>query len=670
MPHPSSPRPGAPRHPDPAVFAPDLAGAEAALDTEWLETDGLGGFSSSTVALANTRCYHAILNPAVHPPLGRMVLWASLDERAVLGDGDQWLSTHRYPGAVQPEGYRRLVRFEARPFPRWTYRLGGGELTRELFLVHGHGDAILAYTWRGKTPLAFGVRPLLAFRDHHDVARRGADGRVEETGPGRVAIRFRGEEPVLHVHAPAARFAPESIWVLDELLPVETYRGLPDREDLWVPGEFVFTLEPGRTAWLRAGVPENAPGTPEDLRAREIARREALSLDFLDAFPGLEPLAVSADQFLVRRGDRNTVIAGYPWFTDWGRDTMISLPGLTLAAGREPVARELILTFAENMADGLIPNRFPDAGEVPEYNTVDATLWMAVALDRTWRSTGDRELVEAVLPRLRQARRRHREGTRHGIRVDADGLLAAGEPGVQLTWMDAKVEDWVVTPRHGKPVEIQALWYNFLVIGAELEAEFGGDPAPWSADAERVRAAFPVFWDEGRGHLADVIRPDGTPDWTFRPNQLFALSLPHPLVDPDPARRILAAVREKLLTPRGLRSLEPGHPDYHPRYGGNRRQRDAAYHQGTVWGWLHGPYLDAVLRFEGDAGREEARRILLGWADHLGEGCLGQAAEIFDAEPPFAPRGCPAQAWTVAELLRLCRALTRGRPEARAATGA
>ncbi len=642
---------------DPTVFTPGSAGAARALDLEWLETDGRGGYSSSTVSLANSRRYHAILNPAVRPPLGRMVLWASLDERLALDSGEVWLSSHRYPGAVEPSGYRRLTRFEARPFPRWTYDVGGSRFVRELFLVHGHGDVYLAYTWDGPAPLEFGLRPLLAFRDHHATARRDADGDSVPCAPPTVAFRFRGPEPTMYVTAPGAEFNPGPAWVMNEELPLETYRGLPDREDLWVPGEFLFHLRPGGTAWVRAGLTEAPPGEYAELRARELRRRERLALEFLDGFDGLGPLAAAADQFLVRRGGRNTVIAGYPWFTDWGRDTMISLPGLTLDAGRPEIARELILTFAGEMREGLIPNRFPDDGEPPEYNTVDATLWLAVALWRTWKATGDLDLVEEVLPALREAHRRHRAGTRHGIHVDADGLLAAGEPGVQLTWMDAKVDDWVVTPRMGKPVEIQALWYNFLRIGADLEDAVGGDGAVWRAGAEQVRGAFGVFWDPGRAYFADVIAPSGAPDWTVRPNQLFALSLPHALATVPQARSVIRLVRNKLLTPRGLRSLDPADPGYHPRYGGDRRSRDGAYHQGTVWGWLHGAYLDALLRYEGAAGRKEARSLLLGWREHLAEGCLGQGAEIFDAEPPFAPRGCPAQAWTVAELIRTARAL-------------
>jgi len=352
------------------------------------------------------------------------------------------------------------------------------------------------------------------------------------------------------------------------------------------------------------------------------------------------------------------VIAGYPWFTDWGRDTMIALPGLTLASGRPALARELLLTFAEHLKDGLIPNRFPDADETPEYNTVDATLWMAVALYDTWLATRDESLIRTLAPVLLDIREHHERGTRHGIGVDEDGLLRAGEAGVQLTWMDAKVDDWVVTPRRGKPVEIQALWYNFLMIGAEVMRLTGGEWASWEKQARRTTWAFEAtFWDEARGYLADVILPDGSPDWSFRPNQVFALSLPYPLVAPERARRILAGVRRRLLTPRGLRSLDPADPAFHAVYGGDRRERDGAYHQGTVWGWLHGPYMDALLRYEGPVGRAEVRSLLDGWVDHLDEGCLGQLAEIFDAERPFHPRGCPAQAWTVAEVLRLARVI-------------
>jgi predicted glycogen debranching enzyme len=630
------------------------------LQLEWIETDGLGGFSSSTVALANARCYHAVFAPAVHPPLGRMVLWAASEERLIVDGVEVALGARFGAGvAVFPRGFERLERFEARPWPRWVYAIDGAHLIREHFLVHGAGDAILGYTWSGPTAVELRVRPLLAFRDYHSVGRRdGATGSVERVREGVTAFRFRGDSPTLFVESAGSAFVESPNWIEEIALPIETERGLPDREDCWSPGEFVLRLEPGVTAWVRAGLDADAPGPPELLRESERARRRELEALAGPVPSGLEPLVLAADQFLVKRAGKNTVIAGYPWFTDWGRDTMISLPGLTIAAGRPEIARELILTFVEHMQDGLIPNRFPDAGETPEYNTVDATLWLAVAMRHTWEATRDAVFVREILPALRTARDRHLRGTRHGIHADADGLLSAGEEGYQLTWMDAKADDWVVTPRMGKPVEIQALWYNLLVIGGDLELVVGGDPGPWRAAAAPVPDAFRrTFWDPARGYLADVIAPDGVADWSLRPNQLFALSLPHPLADAEQARSILALVRAKLNTPRGLRSLDPAHPDYHPRYLGDRRTRDAAYHQGTVWGWLHGSYMEALLRYEGEAGRREARALLDGWAEHLGEACMGQASEVFEGDAPHTSRGCFAQAWTVAELLRIARLL-------------
>ncbi len=628
---------------------------DQALELEWIETDGLGGFSSSTLALANTRCYHAVLNPAVTPPLGRRVLWARSEETLVREGISVPLASHYTAGGLGQDGHRRLAAFTARPWPRWTYRVGGGTLERELFLAHGRGDVHLLFRWSGPGGVELAVRPLLAFRDHHEVARfdPDVDRRIREMQDG-IAIRFRDPEPALFLNGPFA-FEKDEQWHRDLALPVEAYRGLPDRDTLWSPGALHLTLEPGDVATLRAGIHPPHDEAWDVAQDRERQRRETLRLEPLEAVEGMAPLAHAADQFLVARRDSTTVIAGYPWFTDWGRDTMIALPGLTLATGRHRVARELLATFAAHEQDGLIPNRFPDEGEVPEYNTVDATLWFSVALRATWRATGDDALLEQYYPLLERIRDHHQAGTRHGIRVDQDGLLLAGEPGVQLTWMDAKVEDWVVTPREGKPVEIQALWYNFLRIGARAAVAAGADATAWDKAARSLPQRFlDLFWDTDRGYLADVVSRAGEPDWAFRPNQLFALSLPYPLLDAPEAHSVIDAVRRRLLTPRGLRSLDPDHPDFHPRYGGDRRTRDAAYHQGTVWGWLIGPYLDAVLRFQGDPGRQEALDLLAGWSTHLeAEGCVGQASEVFDATQPHAPRGCPAQAWTVAELLRI-----------------
>ena len=370
------------------------------------------------------------------------------------------------------------------------------------------------------------------------------------------------------------------------------------------------------------------------------------------ADPLLRSLARAANQFVVRRGDGlHTIVAGYHWFADWGRDAMIALPGLCLVTGRFAEARGIFAAFAEHVSEGMIPNRFPDAGAVPEYHSVDATLWFFVALYKYLQYTQDYEFASELWPTLEGIAAWHVRSTRYQIRVDADGLLAAGEPGVQLTWMDAKIGDWVVTPRMGKPVEVNALWYNALKVLQHLAGVFG-QRADYGQRAAEVRTSFErLFWCEKRGYLCDVVAPEG-PDWAIRPNQIFALSLPFPLIEGERARRILSVIDEHLLTPRGLRSLSPHDPAYCAQYAGGPWKRDRAYHQGTVWGWLIGPYTTALCRCHGRTGRQRARALLDGFAAHLGEAGLGTVSEIFDAEPPFAPRGCIAQAWSVAELLR------------------
>ena len=374
-------------------------------------------------------------------------------------------------------------------------------------------------------------------------------------------------------------------------------------------------------------------------------------------------LAIAADQFLVRRGERDTtVIAGYPWFTDWGRDTMISLPGLCLATGRHEEARGILRAFAAAVDRGMLPNRFQDRAKPPEYNTVDATLWFFVAIRRYLDATGDEAFVRGeLLGVLEDILAWHRRGTRHGIRVDDDGLLYAGEPGVQLTWMDARVGDWVVTPRRGKPVEIQALWYNALRVLAELESRLRpyGAKAPSSRPTRNAPAAVSSSCSgtppPAASTTASISAPARLPtelDDRVRPNQVLALSLPYELLDPVSAASVLDVVEARLLTPVGLRSLDPRHADYRPRYEGGPAQRDAVYHQGVVWSWLLGSFITALVRVRGDEGRRQARCLLERAAAHLGEACVGSVSEIFDAEPPFAPHGCPAQAWGVAEWLR------------------
>jgi predicted glycogen debranching enzyme len=455
---------------------------------------------------------------------------------------------------------------------------------------------------------------------------------------------------------PGATFVPDGLWYRAFEYERERERGLDFREDLFSPGVLRLELLPGRAIHVLASAGGLLAGVdPERLMAAERRRLRICGGGGEGALPELRR---AADAFVVRRGPAGrTIIAGYHWFADWGRDSMIALPGLCLATGRADDARAILSEYARHVDRGMIPNRFPDGGGEPEYNSVDAALWLVVAVGRYLEATADAGFV-----RMRMADPvaaildGYRAGTRHGIRVNADGLLTQGEEGLQLTWMDARVGQQVVTPRRGQPVEIQALWYNALLIGAEVarEAAEPGRAREWTALAGRARESFlRAFWSEEQGYLADLVADDGQADFSLRPNQLYALGLPHVLLPRDRALRVLDAVKRHLLTPVGLRTLSPEHPAYRGRYAGGPAERDAAYHQGTVWPYLAGAYFDAVTRVHGEAGKAEAREWLDGFAAHLEEAGLGTVSEVFDGDAPHAPGGAIAQAWSVGEILRV-----------------
>jgi predicted glycogen debranching enzyme len=666
----------------------DLRDFERSSRLEWLETNGLGGWAMSTVSGAHSRRYHGLLVAATRPPVERMVLLSRLDETVRVGERSIELASSRFPGTIHPRGFERLVRFERDLFPTFEYDLAGADegalLRKTVAAISGENTVVVLYELVAAPTegVELTLRPFYAVRGYHELGTCARAFRREAQLVDDVLLyRAWDGAPEVHLRVPGAGFEPAPDWWLRFELREELDRGFDGHEDLFTPGVMrVKLVARGRLAV----VVSTEPAARRDglaLLAAEKLRRERLltrlpaiahddvgsaqvSLNAPDAAGAdlLRMLTIAADQFLVRRGERDTtVIAGYPWFTDWGRDTMISLPGLCLATGRHAEARGILRAFAAVVDRGMLPNRFPDRGEAPEYNTVDATLWFFVAIRRYLDATGDEAFVRGeLLGVLEDILAWHRRGTRHGIGVDDDGLLYAGEPGVQLTWMDARVGDWVVTPRRGKPVEIQALWYNALRILAALEVRFGRaeQGAELEADAERARRRFvELFWNAAAGCLYDCVDQRGGAaatelDDRVRPNQVLALSLPYDLLDPVRANSILDLVEARLLTPFGLRSLDPRHTDYRARYEGGPAQRDAVYHQGAVWSWLLGPFITALVRLRGDEGRRQARRLLERAASHLGEACVGSVSEIFDAEAPFSPRGCPAQAWGVAEWLR------------------
>ncbi|HEU0236323.1 MAG TPA: amylo-alpha-1,6-glucosidase [Candidatus Limnocylindrales bacterium] len=643
------------------VLGRDAAGElEPALRREWLVANGLGGYASGTVAGVATRRYHGLLVAALTPPVDRTVLIGGLVEWLTVDGERVALHAHEYAdGTIDQHGYRRLESFRLDgALPVWRYAVGDTAIEKRVWMEHGANTTYVRYeVVRGSRAVDLEVVPLVTRRDHH--ALTGEWAGIPTGEPGLRVIAGGGTETAL------------GSWFRGFRHREEEARGLDARSDLYAPCAYRATIPPGESWTLTLTSEANGPTDPEAALAAALVRQATLleRASAADAPPPIRQLVLAADQFIVDRPipatdgsaePGRTIVAGYPWFNDWGRDTMIALPGLTLSTGRPEEAETILRAFARFVRDGLLPNNFPDrAGDDPGYNTVDASLWYPLAVRAHADATGSRELVSELLPTLRAILDHHIAGTRYGIAVDpSDGLLRAGEPGVQLTWMDARVGDRVITPRIGKPVEIQALWINALrtVGGWLVDAAEADAGHAFISLADRGTASFRArFWDPGRGHLADVVDgPDGD-DWSLRPNQLLALSLPHPLVDGPVAEAVLDAVGHALVTSFGLRSLAPSDPAYRARFQGPPPERDGAYHQGTVWSWLLGPWVDAVLRVTGN--RELARSYLEPMAHHLADAGLGSVSECFEPEPPHEPRACIAQAWGVAEILRAWRAV-------------
>ncbi|GAB4459944.1 MAG: amylo-alpha-1,6-glucosidase [Armatimonadaceae bacterium] len=625
---------------------------------EWLSVNGLGGFASGTVAGANTRRYHALLVSALPPPYGRMTLLSKVEDAITLQDERYELSSNRYAkGEVYPEGWRFITEFSAHPVPTWTYRIPGeAVLIKRIFMARGKNTVYITYTLReAPSPATLHLTPLVCWKSYHSEMRPWGAFPVQR-GPEVAgwSVQATPDAPLLRLLARGSRWTPAGWWNERIVHDREQERGMEFTEDLFCPATCTLTLRVGETVAL-VGTIES--GEPEDATlalAAVVKHQEAL---FKAAGVGEKDderraLLVNADQFLIRAaGVRPTVIAGYPWFTDWGRDTMISLPGLCLATGRHDVAREILQSFAGHVSEGMIPNRFPDAGEDPDYNTVDATLWFVHACDQYRQAVKDKAFTEMLLPVLETIVEWHQRGTRYGIRMDEeDGLLLSGGPGVQLTWMDARVGDWVVTPRSGKPVEIAALWINALRILADWKGKRNGKALTALADqaSESFRRKF--VRPDGRG-LYDSLDRHGNPDATVRPNQVIAAALPHTPLTTAEIKSVVEVTTGELLTPYGLRTLSPTDSRYQGCYFGSPRERDGAYHQGTVWPWLLGPFVDAYRKVHGaDA---DVRAFLDPVIENLRYYGVGGIAEVFDGDPPHHPNGCPWQAWSVAEILRV-----------------
>jgi predicted glycogen debranching enzyme len=680
---------------------------------EWLETDGLGGFASGTVSLARTRRYHALLLAATQPPIARRALVQGFEAWLTTPHGRFALSSQRYaPGVTHPDGASRIRSFALDPWPRWTFECEDGtRVALEIFARHG--VPLTALSWRllspadeSARPMLLEWRPLLSVRDPHalhhenaafdfsavveecdgaardaaaEPAHAGGNGKSAAHGNGahapvpagtRVSWRpYPGEPQILALTN--GHYAHESEWYRQFLYEGESARGLEDREDLAAPGVFRFELAGRDAVCLLAAATEETrellathdpDGLMTRLRASEKRRRR-----FSDR------LERAADWFIVKRGRGKSLIAGYPWFGEWGRDTFIALRGLCLATNRMDDARRILIQWSGALADGLMPNRFPDGGEPPEYNAVDAPLWFVVAVNEFLEGRRERDKPVGAADRLKlrgavaAVLEAFLRGTRYGVKVDADGLLAAGESGEQLTWMDARVGGRAVTPRAGKPVEVQALWINALLIGASISAR-------WAEAARRAREAFELrFWNEDRDCLYDVVDVDhvaGAVDDALRPNQLLAVGgLPFASLKGERARRVVDTCEKHLWTPLGCRTLAPGEPGYAPRFSGDPALRDRAYHQGTVWPWLAGPFIEAWVRVRGgtaEARRQARERFFTPLVANLDLAGLGSLPEVADAEAPHRVGGCPFQAWSVGEALRLDRVVLGGSTVSRA----
>ena len=639
-----------------------------ALKREWLMTNGLGGFACSTILGCNTRKYHGLLISSFKPPLKRMVLVAKYDEKLIFRDKEYNFSTNYHDGHLEPDGYKYLVNFRLDPYPVFVFSIGEWEIEKHIILSQGTNTALVHYkVLEGQGNARLVVTPLVTSRSIHEV-------KGKETG---LSVFYAVKEGHDVLYKPGEGF-PELIFrtnaekvsdvpgerIVELEYPEERNRGYEYEDHLLRLCELTFDLSRGKSGHILAGIGTEGSSVPlffeeDQARLLRALTRKAVELSpSRTRNPVLLHLLKAADDFVVGKELGAAVIAGYPWFSVWSRDALISLPGLLLTTGRYEEARSLLLSFLSYYKDGLIPNSFPEDGGAPLYNSVDASLWFIHGVYEYYLATKDLNTVQTPLFEvIKDIIHHYIHGAPFGIHQEPDGLIRAGEEGVPLTWMDVRVGEQAVTSRMGKNVEINALWYHAIRIAAFFSDLFDDEQsyAAYEIHAEKIRQSFEnQFWYEEGQYLYDTLGPNG-PDSSIRPNQIFALSLPHPIITGKKAQAVFDCVTGRLLTPYGLRSLAPGHPDYKPRYVGNQKTRDLACHQGTVWPWLMGPYMDAMIHVHGAsrALAKEGLNLLEPLFQHLQEAGLGTISEIFDGEAPHAPKGCIAQAWSVAEILRV-----------------
>jgi predicted glycogen debranching enzyme len=650
----------------------DLASAES---REWLVTNGIGGYAFGTISGHPTRSYHGLLVAALQPPLGRTVLLSKLDETARYGMQHFELATNRWvSGTTTPEGFHNMERFRLEGnIPVWTFALADAQLEKRVFMQPGANTTFVLYRLvRATVPVELSIKALVSYSEEHRTTTAGnLPMDVARIDRGLRVTAFNGAVPFYLLSASASA-RPAHEWYCNFDLASERARGLPDRTDLLFAGEFAATLAPGESLTIVASTSaETSLNGDAALAARHRETHTLLERFFSGnmgvaptAPPAIQQLVLAADQFIAARpqegaAEARTILAGYPWFGDWGRDTMVAIPGLCLATGRPWLARNILQTFARFVSEGMLPNNFPVTGKEPQYNTVDAALWYFEAVREYFNLTSDIGLLRELYPVLSEIVEAYVRGTRYNIHVDPDdGLISAGAPGVQLTWMDAKAGDLVITPRMGKPVEVNALWLNATTAMAQFGRAIGRTGNRYDELAARARAGFSRFWNPARQFCFDVIDGPGgagDKDASLRPNQILAVSLQETALTPAQQHSVVDVCARELLTSFGLRSLGPGEPGYHGRYAGKPEERDSAYHQGTVWGWLLGPFALAHLRVYQEA--DIAASFLEPMLNHVKAAGLGTASEIFDGDPPFTPQGCIAQAWTVGETLRAWRVI-------------
>ncbi len=638
---------------------------------EWLITNGIGGYGAGTISGLLTRRYHGLLIASLKPPTQRTLMLTKLNETVAYNNSDYDLYSDRFGDeTIFPHGYKHIEQFFLDgTTPVWQYKLADAILEKRIWMQQQENTTYIQYTFKeGSQPLKLSLNALVNYRDHHgDTHADDWQMQIDSVDRG---IKIKASRDAIAFYLLAVsdssnvvNWTPNHVWYRNFLLAIEKYRGLTCCEDHLLAGGCSLTLNPGESVTIVASTEANpdldikSAWQQHHAYEQELLTQAQTTISKQSRPEWIEQLTLAANQFIVDRStaaeEGKTIIAGYPWFTDWGRDTMISLPGLTLTIGRADVAGSILRTFAKYVDRGMLPNVFPDGGETPEYNTVDATLWYFEAIYSYYIETKDKDLIDELFPILSRIIANYRQGTRYNIHQDADGLIYAGETGVQLTWMDAKVDDWVVTPRIGKPVEINALWYNALIIMERL-AQITGQPQEYTELAASVRQGFQRFWSDRLGYCYDVLDTKDGNNPSLRPNQIFAVSLPAidapPLLNRQQQKSVVDRVAKELLTPYGLRSLSPQDSNYKGIYGGDRHQRDGQYHQGTTWGWLIGHFIQAHLKVYQQP--QSTITFLNPMAEHLSTGCVGNISEIFDGDPPFVPRGCFAQAWSVAEVLR------------------